>query len=91
MIGRPSGRRRLHAFEAQRRQAQRINEGIDRANGVVLSDIVVNAVGEQRRLLTGRTLDEALHPDPPRSAAPQTTSKGVLPQPRPKAALRVRG
>lgn len=42
-------------------------------------------IGQSPRLLAVYTLDEALHPGPPRSAAPQSLIEGVLTPPRPRA------
>jgi hypothetical protein len=65
MVGGPAGRLRQHAREAQRRQVQRIHEGLNRPDRVLLGHVVVDAVGEQCCLPAIATLDEALHPDPP--------------------------
>jgi hypothetical protein len=46
---------------------KRIDEGIDRPNRIDLIDEVIEAFGQQRRLPTVRTFNEALHPYPRKS------------------------
>jgi len=51
------------AREGKRCQIELIDEHFDEANRIVAGDIVVQAIGKQRDLLTVLTCDEALHPD----------------------------
>ena len=50
MIGRPTRRLGHDAVEPELAQVNRIHEGVDHADGVVLVDPVVQALGKQRRL-----------------------------------------
>src|SRR5512144_1494887 len=68
MIAWPSRRRRLDPSEAKYPQIKRIDEGIDRPDRIDLIDEVIEAFGQQRRLPTVRTFNEALHPCPPQIA-----------------------
>ncbi|SKY84766.1 Uncharacterised protein [Mycobacteroides abscessus subsp. massiliense] len=64
MVRRPAGRLRHHAGKAQTRQIQLLDEGLDGADRIVLADIVVQAVRQQRGLTTVLPLDETLHACP---------------------------
>src|SRR4029450_1811522 len=68
MIAWPSRRRRLDPREAKYAQIKRSDEGIDRTNRIDLIDEIIEAFGQQRRLPTVRTFNEALHPCPPQIA-----------------------
>ena len=50
MVGRPPGRRRLHALKADRRQVQLIDERLDDPNWIVLGHIIVQRSRQQERL-----------------------------------------
>jgi len=67
MIAWPSRRRRLDPGEAKYAQIKRIDEGIDRTNRIDLIDEIIEAFGQQRRLPTVHTLNQALHPCPRKS------------------------
>jgi hypothetical protein len=58
----PSHRRELDPREAKRAPIKRVDEGIDRTSRIDLIDEVIETFGQQRRLPTVRTFDEALHP-----------------------------
>ena len=64
MIAWPSRRRGLDPREAKCAQIKRIDESIDRTNRIDLIDEVIETFGQQRRLPTVRTFNEALHPGP---------------------------
>ena len=49
-------------IEAERGEIQHVDEGIDRANRIVLVDVVVDRIRQQRRLGPIRSLDEPPHP-----------------------------
>ena len=61
VIGRSARRRRRHAVEPQPLQIQFVNEDIDHADRIILSHIVVETFGKQRRLPAICTLNEAAH------------------------------
>src|SRR6516162_2517414 len=67
MISGPPSLRRLHPFEAELSEIERIDKRIDHSNRIVLVDPVVQTFGKQRRLCASRPLNEALHwpPQPP--------------------------
>ncbi len=50
--------------EAERGEIQHIGEGVDRANWIVLADIVVDAVRQESGLASIQPFDEALHGSP---------------------------
>jgi hypothetical protein len=58
--GTPSDRRR-HPLEAKARQIKFVDEHIDHANRVVLGNIVVQTLGQQRDLRAVFPFDESLH------------------------------
>ena len=60
----PSRRRELDPREAKWAPIKRVDEGIDRTSRIDLIDEVIETFGQQRRLPTVRTFDEALHPCP---------------------------
>jgi hypothetical protein len=55
------GVRRRHALEAKVRQIEFVDEDIDHANRVVLGNIVVKTLGQQRNLLAVLAFDKSLH------------------------------
>lgn len=59
MIGRAPRHRRCEALEAQRPKIQVVDEDIDHPHRVLLGYIVVQTFGEQRRLPSVATLNEA--------------------------------
>ena len=67
MIGRPARRLGHDAVEPELTQVDRIHEGVDHADGVVLVDPVIQALGKQRRLTAICTFDKAPHPIPPQA------------------------
>ena len=48
--------------EAERCEIKRIDEGIDYASRVVIANVVVNRLRQERRLRPIRSLDEPSHP-----------------------------
>ena len=68
MIGRTACRGRFGALEAQLRQIQLVDEGVDGAYRVVLGDPVVQSLWQQRGLGSALTFDEPLHRAPLRVA-----------------------
>ena len=60
----PAGRCRIDAIEPEVAKFQRIDEHIDRAYRIALVDPIIKAFRQQRRLLTIRPLNEALHHPP---------------------------
>ena len=68
MVGRPAGLGRIDAREPQIAEVERIHEHIDRANRIALVDEVIEAFGQQRRLLPIHPLHEARHQFPRDSA-----------------------
>jgi hypothetical protein len=59
---------RDHGGSDTKQLIKRIEEGIDRPNRIDLIDEVIETFGQQRRLPTVRTFNEALHPCPPQIA-----------------------
>src|ERR1700682_5273663 len=55
------GRFRLHAFKSEPRQIQLIDEYVNDADRVILSDVVVEMLGEQCALRTIFAFDKSLH------------------------------
>ena len=80
MIGRPTGRLGHDAVEPELTQVDRIHEGVDHADGVVLVDPVIQALGKQRRLTTICTFNETPHPIPPQPSRNRTIRR-VFTQP----------
>ena len=62
MVSRPARVRWSRAVEAQRRQVQRLDEGVDHLNRVVLIHPVLKAFGEKGTLRTVGSFDETTHP-----------------------------
>lgn len=58
MVGRASRRRRRRAVDPQRAQVKFVDEHVDHPHGVFLGHVVVQAIGEQRRLPAVVTLDQ---------------------------------
>ena len=75
----PADRRRVVAgasrllrhdtLEAERLRIERIDDGVDHANRIVIFDVVVKRLGQQRRLPSIGALDETRHPILPLSRA----------------------
>ena len=65
MIGRPPGHRRRDPFEPELGKIERIDEGIDHPNRIVLVDPVIEAFGKQCALTAIRTLRQSAPSDPP--------------------------
>jgi hypothetical protein len=57
----PTGGCRIDAFEAQCKEIQLLDEGIDDSHRVVFADIVVKALWQQSDLLPVLAFDESLH------------------------------
>ncbi len=68
MVARAAGLFWYDAVEAEPRQIERVDEGIDHANRVLLADVVVNRFRKKRRLRPIRALDEPPHSSPPAPA-----------------------
>ncbi len=66
MKGGPPGRCRLDTIEPETAEIERIDEGVDHANRVLLVDPVVEALRQKRRLSPICSLDEPLHDHPRR-------------------------
>ena len=66
VIGGPTGRCRLDTVKPEAGEIERIDERIDRANGILLVDPVVEALRQKRRLSPICSLDEPLHDHPRR-------------------------
>jgi hypothetical protein len=62
----PPRRCRLDAVKSEIAEIERIDEGVDHANGVLLVDPVVEARRQERRLPTIYPFNEPLHGHPPR-------------------------
>src|SRR5215472_10334256 len=65
MISGPPSLRRLHPFEPELSEIERIDKRIDNSNRIVLVDPVVQTFGKQCRLCASRPFNEALHWAPP--------------------------
>ncbi len=63
MIGRPSGHRRHHSGKPHGDQIEFVDEDLDDADRIVLSNVVVQTIGKQCRLPAILALDETLRPD----------------------------
>src|ERR1022692_1943764 len=61
MIGRSSGRLWLCAVKTEPRQIQLIGKHVNDPDRVILSDVVVQMLGEQRTLRTIFAFDKSLH------------------------------
>lgn len=78
MVRRPAGCLGIDPAEPKLGQIEVVDEDIDNANWIALADPVFHAFRKQRALPTIRTLNEALHPKPPRIAGnPKTFTKAV--------------
>ena len=62
----PPRRGGLDAVKPEIAEIERIDEGVDRANRVLLVDPVVKTLRQERRLPTICPFDEPLHDHPPR-------------------------
>jgi hypothetical protein len=65
MIGRPTCRLGHDTVEPELTQVDRLHEGVDHADGIVLVDPVIQALGKQRRLPPIQTFNKTPHPIPP--------------------------
>ena len=61
MVRRPAGRRGLAPSKPSSAQIELVDEDVDHPNRVVLGDVVVQALGQQRDLASVLALDESLH------------------------------
>src|ERR1019366_1270033 len=61
VVGRPTCRCRLDAFEAKIGQIERVDKAINHTNGIALLDPLIEAFRQQRRLSTIGTFNKALH------------------------------
>ena len=61
MVGRSARHGRFGSLEAQVSQLELFDERIDYADWVVLTDVVIKALGQQRDLATVFAFDESLH------------------------------
>jgi hypothetical protein len=61
MIGRPPRRRRRHPRKPQGRKVQLVNKDLDHPNRVLLVDVILQAVREQRPLHPIFAIDEPMH------------------------------
>ena len=66
----PSGRR-VNTYEAETSEIEFVHEDLDDADRVVLSDVVVQALGQQRDLRSIFAFDESLHVPAPTSRCDQ--------------------
>src|ERR1700676_521832 len=64
MIGRPSRRLRLDPVKPELSKIERLDEGVDHTNRIILIDPIIQAFGQQCRLTAIRAFDKALHPSP---------------------------
>src|ERR1700676_642927 len=64
MIGRPSRRLRLDPVKPELSKIERLDEGVDHTNRIILVDPIIQAFGQQCRLTAIRASDKALHPSP---------------------------
>jgi hypothetical protein len=60
----PTGRRRIDAFGPEVAELQRIDKHIDRATRIALSDPIIKAFRQQRRLPAIRPLNKNLSSSP---------------------------
>src|ERR1700730_12023526 len=77
-----------HPLEAQCRQVQPADEGIDHANRIILDHIIVEAIAKEDHLLAVFALHATLHSNPP-IAGRSLSDQGVLTQPGPSAVWRM--
>jgi hypothetical protein len=68
MVRWPAGRCRIDAIEPEIAEFQRIDEHIDRANRIALTDPIIKAFRKQRPLLAIRPLNETCITPPADSA-----------------------
>ena len=69
MIGRPACRRRRHPRKPQGGKVQFVDEDLDHPNRVLLVDVILQAVRQQRRLHPIFAIDEPMHRQPPKPQA----------------------
>jgi len=67
MVGRPARRRRRHPGKPQGCEVQFRDEDLDRPNRVLLADIILQAVRQQRLLHPIFAIDEPMHRQAPQS------------------------
>jgi len=77
MVRGPASHLSHDALEPQVADTERIDEHIDCANRMALVDPVIQAFGQQRRLLAIRSLNETLHPIPHRFSKKIITWTGL--------------
>lgn len=65
MVGRPAGRFGLDPLETELAKIHPLDEHLNRPDGIVFGNVVVQPLGEQRALRSRFTFDEPLHPQPP--------------------------
>ncbi len=70
MIGRPACRRRRHPRKAQGGQVQFVDEDLDHPNRVLLVDVILQAMRQQRRLHPVFAIDEPMHRQPLKPSSP---------------------
>src|SRR5271167_1904904 len=93
MVCRAPGHLRLRALKAKRLQIQLIDEDINDADGVILSNVVVEMLWKQCALRTILAFDKSLHhslPLPRREMFYATKNIGVFTHPRPEGATHQR-
>ena len=64
----PPGRCGLDTVKPEIGEIERIDEGVDCANRILLVDPIVEALRQQRRLSPICSFDEPLHDHPPKSS-----------------------
>ncbi len=87
VVGRAARRCRLSAGKAQLREIELCHEGVARTHRIVVSDVVVEILRQQRALITAFTLNKALHPTPPPALCAKVGDQRVFTQPRPGAEI----
>ena len=65
MIRGAAGRLWHDACKTQYRQVQLFNEGVDDTDGVLIPNVIVQALRQQDELAPVLPLNETLHPSPP--------------------------
>src|SRR6185436_20586228 len=67
MIGWPACRCRRHPRKAQAGQVQFVDEDLDHPNRILLVDVILQAMRQQRRLHPVFALNEPMHRQPPKA------------------------
>ena len=73
MVRRSASVRRHRPVEAERKQVQCLDEGVDHLNRVVRIHPVLEAFGQEENTANGRPLDKTTHPHPPASQQEDAT------------------